>query len=90
MGVDVGGVDEGGFFGGVQGAQKIGDIFREVLGVFAVEEGGVCEPAFVEVPGALGGDEVGGGVCAGDLVAAICFEGDAAVWHEFFADVVGF
>ncbi len=90
MGEEVGcPVDEGLLFG-CEFKAKCGDVVFEVMGIIAVFEDGVGEPAFVEIPGALHGEGIGGGVREGDLVAAVGFEGDGAVEAEGFAEAVGF
>lgn len=67
---------------------KSGGVCFEGIGVVAVYVNGVSEPAFVEIPCSLHGLGVGGGVGEGDLVAAVCFEGDGAVETHGFAEAV--
>ena len=73
----------------LRGRRKAGDVLVEVVGVGAIEEDGVGEPGFVEVPGALYRDGIGGGVGEGDLVATVGFEGDGKGGVDGFAKVVG-
>ena len=85
---DVGCVDHVLLFGRVQRPEEGADVLLQVVGVGAVDEDWVGEPAFVEVPGALDGDGVGAGVGQWDFVAAVGFEGDRLYPHGL-AEVVG-
>ena len=62
MGEDITGVDERLLFAVVEGPQKGGDVVFEVLRIASVDENGIGEPTFVEVPGTLNGNCVVGGI----------------------------